>query len=75
MGEAKRRQEALGEDYGKESNIVSWLPVSKKQLEKVYQIVMRGSWIGVFILVASWIVVRFLGPALGWWELVPQAGA
>lgn len=74
MGEAKRRQEALGEDYGKEANMVSWLPVSKKQLEKVYQLVMRGSWIGVFIVVGSWIVVRFLGPAFGWWELVPKAG-
>lgn len=72
MGEAKRRQEALGEDYGTESNLVSWFPVKKSQLQQLYKIVMKGSWIGIFLVLLSWIVVRFMGPALGWWELVPK---
>lgn len=75
MGEAKRRQENLGEDYGKNPYILPWLPVTQKQLQRVYEIVMKGSWIGIFIVVASWVIVRFIGPSLGWWELVPSAGA
>lgn len=71
MGEAKRRQESMGEEYGKDPNLLPWLPVTQKQLQKVYDIVMRGSWIGIFIVLTSWIVVRFIGPSLGWWELVP----
>lgn len=74
MGEAKRRQETLGEDYGTESKIVSWFPLTKSQLQKIYDLVMKGSWIGVFIVLAYWFVVRFIGPALGWWELVPKEG-
>jgi len=74
MGEAKRRQEALGEDYGKEPNLLSWLPVTKNQLQKLYKIVMKGSWVGIFLVLLSWIVVRFVGPSMGWWELVPTDG-
>lgn len=74
MGEAKRRQEALGNDYGKESKIVSWFPLTKSQLEKIYNLVMKGSWVGVFIVLVSWLVVRFVGPSFGWWELVPKEG-
>lgn len=74
MGEAKRRQETLGNDYGKESKIVSWFPVTKSQLEKIYNLVMKGSWVGVFIVLLSWIVVRFVGPSFGWWALVPKEG-
>lgn len=73
MGEAKRRQEALGEDYGTEPNMISWLPVKKQQLQKLYSIVMKGSWIGVFLVLLSWIVVRFIGPSFGWWEVVSKS--
>jgi hypothetical protein len=75
MGEAKRRKEALGEDYGKEPNLLPWLPVTQQQLQKVYKIVMRGSWIAVFVVLLSWIVVRFIGPYFGWWELVPTGSS
>ncbi|NJK30767.1 MAG: DUF2839 domain-containing protein [Acaryochloris sp. RU_4_1] len=70
MGEAKRRKETLGEDYGKEPNLLPWLPVTQQQLQKVYKVVMRGSWVAVFVVLLSWIILRFIGPSFGWWELV-----
>jgi hypothetical protein len=67
MGESKRRKEAIGDEYGKEGRIVSWLPITKTQSEDFVKWTSRGSWIGIGLLVAWWIVVRFVGPAAGWW--------
>ena len=67
MGEAKRRKESIGDEYGKEERIVPWLPITKTQSEDFVKWTSRGSWIGISILVAWWIVVRFVGPAAGWW--------
>jgi hypothetical protein len=67
MGESKRRKEAIGDEYGKEGRIVSWLPITKTQSEDFVKWTSRGSWIGIGVLVAWWIVVRFVGPAAGWW--------
>ncbi len=67
MGESKRRKEAIGDEYGKEGRIVSWLPITKTQSEDFVKWTSRGSWIGIGLLVAWWIVVRFVGPAVGWW--------
>ncbi|NJK41239.1 MAG: DUF2839 domain-containing protein [Acaryochloridaceae cyanobacterium SU_2_1] len=74
MGEAKRRQAALGEDYGKEPNMTSWLPVTKQQLQKLYDLVMKGSWVAIALLILSWIVIRFVGPYFGWWGTVDAEG-
>ncbi|MBD0309386.1 MAG: DUF2839 domain-containing protein [Microcoleus sp. T1-bin1] len=67
MGEAKRRKESIGDEYGKEQRIVAWLPITKTQSEDFVKWTSRGSWIGIGLLVAWWIVVRFVGPAAGWW--------
>ena len=67
MGESKRRKESIGDEYGKEERIVPWLPITKTQSEDFVKWTSRGSWIGIGLLVAWWIVVRFVGPAAGWW--------
>ena len=67
MGESKRRKESIGDEYGKEERIVDWLPITKTQSQDFVKWTSRGSWIGIGLLVAWWIVVRFVGPAAGWW--------
>ncbi|MEG3872054.1 DUF2839 domain-containing protein [Microcoleus sp. Pol11C2] len=69
MGEAKRRKESIGDEYGKEERIVPWLPITKTQSEDFVKWTSRGSWIGISVLVAWWIVVRFVGPSAGWWQV------
>ncbi|MBW4441425.1 MAG: DUF2839 domain-containing protein [Plectolyngbya sp. WJT66-NPBG17] len=68
MGEAKRRKESLGENYGKEPRIAPWLPVTKTQTQQFMQWTSTGAWVGIALLVGGWIVVRFVGPAAGWWQ-------
>lgn len=69
MGDAKRRKDVLQDKYGKETNIFPWLPVTKSQAERLVNWSIRGSWIGIGLLVASWVTVRFIGPAFGWWQV------
>ncbi|EAZ89587.1 DUF2839 domain-containing protein [Crocosphaera chwakensis] len=69
MGEAKRRKEALGEQYGQEERILPWLPISKRQGQAFYQWTTRGAWVGIGIMVAIWLTVRVVGPGLGWWNV------
>ncbi len=69
MGEAKRRKTALGEQYGKEQNIFPWLPITKSQGEQFVKWTTRGAWIGIGLVVISWLTIRFIGPAFGWWQV------
>lgn len=69
MGESKRRKEALGEKYGQEAPIFPWLPLTKTQANQFVQWTTRGAWIGIGFLVVFWITIRFIGPALGWWQI------
>ncbi len=69
MGEAKRRKEVLGDDYGKEERLYSWLPLSKTQAKKAYELTTRGAWAGIAALAFGWIAIRFIGPAFGWWDV------
>ncbi|MEG4274223.1 MULTISPECIES: DUF2839 domain-containing protein [unclassified Microcoleus] len=69
MGEAKRRKESIGDEYGKEERIVPWLPITKTQSEDFVKWTSRGSWMGISLLVVWWIVVRFVGPSAGWWQV------
>jgi len=69
MGDSKRRKDALGEKYGQEENIYSWLPIKKSQAEQFVNWSTRGAWIGIGILVAYWVVIRLIGPSLGWWQV------
>jgi hypothetical protein len=49
--------------------IVSWLPLTKHQTRQFMSVTTRGAWIGIGSLVVFWVVVRFVGPAAGWWTL------
>ncbi|WP_204104635.1 MULTISPECIES: DUF2839 domain-containing protein [Spirulina sp. CCY15215] len=69
MGEAKRRKEALGEKYGKDKNILPWLPISKKQADQFMKWTTLGTWIAIAALVTLWLTIRFIGPGFGWWEV------
>jgi len=69
MGEAKRRKEALGEQYGQEKTILPWLPITKTQAEQFVKLTTTGAWIGIGLMIAVWIMVRFIGPGLGWWQV------
>lgn len=69
MGDSKRRKEALGEKYGQESNVLPWLPIKKSQAQQFTKLSSQGAWVGIGLLIAYWAVVRFIGPALGWWQV------
>ena len=69
MGEAKRRKESLGEQYGQEARFISWLPITKSQSQKFMQLTSTGAWIGIGLLIVAWLTVRFIGPAFGWWQI------
>ena len=69
MGEAKRRKELLGDKYGQDQTIFPWLPITKNQAEQFVKWTTKGAWIGIGIMIAVWVTVRFLGPAFGWWEV------
>lgn len=66
MGEAKRRKESQGDQYGKEPYILPWAPITAKQAEKFVQLTTRGAWAGIVALIVVWIVVVFIAPSLGW---------
>jgi len=72
MGESKRRQSALGDKYGQEENILPWLPITKSQASQAYKLTTRGAWIGIGVLAGVWLVIRFVGPAFGWWNVQSQ---
>ncbi|HEY9700931.1 MAG TPA: DUF2839 domain-containing protein [Allocoleopsis sp.] len=69
MGESKRRKEALGEKYGKESNLFPWLPITQTQADLFMKITTNGTWIAIALLIAGWVTIRFIGPSFGWWTL------
>lgn len=71
MGEAKRRKNTLGEEYGQDTTkILPWVPITKTQASQFVSITTRGAWIGIGIMVVVWVTIRFIGPAFGWWETV-----
>lgn len=70
MGESKRRKAALGDKYGQEAQIFRWLPITKKQADRIFKWSNLGTKIAIGLLVVSWITVRFIGPAFGWWQVV-----
>jgi hypothetical protein len=69
MGEAKRRKDTLGGQYGKEQPISRFLPITQAQADQFIKLTIRGSWIGIGLLVVWWAVVRIVGPNLGWWTV------
>ena len=73
MGEARRRSEQGLKPRSKKNlssesrRIVSWFPVTQEQRDQFIQLSIRAGWIGIAALVVLWIIVRFVGPAAGWW--------
>ena len=73
MGEARRRSELglMPRSKKKSTNdsprIVSWFPVTQAQRDQFIQLSIRAGWVGIAVLVLLWIIVRFIGPAAGWW--------
>ena len=77
MGEAKRRK-TLGlppKQYSTKTNLdesqrlFEWLPFTINQRDNFIKLSIKASWFGIGGLVILWIVVRFVGPAAGWWTL------
>ena len=74
MGEAKRKKD-LGlsskktkyRDPDNSERIISWLPVTENQKDSFIKLSIKASWVGIGMLVFLWILVRFIGPSLGWW--------
>ena len=77
MGEAKRRKN-LGLSFksnnfkskaDKSPRLFEWLPLTINQRDNLIKLSIKASWFGIGGLVVLWIVVRFVGPAAGWWTL------
>ena len=75
MGEAKRRK-LLGLPPKKNNiknkadqspRIIDWLPITVNQKDSFIKLSIKAGWIGIGALVILWVVVRFIGPAAGWW--------
>ena len=75
MGEAKRRKTlGLPPKNNKIKNkvdltprIFDWLPITVKQKDSLIKLSIKASWFGIGVLIILWVVVRFIGPAAGWW--------
>ncbi len=75
MGEAKRRKK-LGLSSKKNNmksksdlspRLFEWLPITVNQKESLIKLSIKASWYGIGGLIILWVVVRFIGPAAGWW--------
>ena len=75
MGEAKRRK-SLGlapKQNNTKSNsdesprLFNWLTLTINQRDSLMNLSIKASWYGIGGLVILWVVVRFIGPAAGWW--------
>ena len=77
MGEAKRRktlglppkQNNINPKFDDSPRLFQWLPLTIKQRDKLIKLSIKASWFGIGGLVILWIVVRFIGPSVGWWKL------
>ena len=72
MGEARRRsQQGLSPKQVKiKANRSSpLLSITEDKREQFFKITKIGAWVGIISLLVFWIIVRFIGPAAGWWVL------
>ena len=75
MGEAKRRkslglppkQNKTKSNSDSSPRLFEWLPFTINQRDSLMKLSIKASWYGIGGLVILWIVVRFIGPAAGWW--------
>lgn len=75
MGEAKRRKR-LGlipkkkiSNIDKSPRLFKWIPITINQRDTLIKLSIKASWFGIGVLVFLWVLVRFIGPAAGWWTL------
>ncbi len=61
MGEAKRRQAALGNRYGKKPNPISQWKISSEQKKKILSWTKEGILLSVVFLAISWLTLYFMG--------------
>ena len=75
MGEAKRKK-LLGlppkrnntKSQSDESpRLFEWIPFTVNQKARLIKLSIKASWYGIAGLIILWVVVRFIGPAAGWW--------
>ena len=75
MGEAKRRK-TLGlpprnvsskKEIDNSPRFINWLPITENQKDYFIKLSIKAGWFGIALLIILWIVVRFIGPAAGWW--------
>ena len=77
MGEAKRRKilglapknNNLKTKFDESPRVFEWLPLTINQRDSLIKLSIQASWLGIGGLVILWILVRFIGPAAGWWTL------
>ncbi len=70
MGDAKNRKKIAGDRTAKtDERVYPFLPVTKTQSEQFVKITTTGAWVGIGLLAFIWVVVNFIGPALGWWKI------
>ena len=73
MGEARRRADQglpprkIKSNQDDSPRIIDWLPITQNQREQFFSITKLGAWIGIGVVAVFWIVVRLIGPAVGWW--------
>ena len=78
MGEAKRRKNLglspkknnIKSQSNQSPRLFEWLPITVNQRDSLIKLSIKASWFGIGGLVFLWIVVRFIGPAAGWWTPV-----
>ena len=77
MGEAKRRKKIgspqkknnIKTEFDESQRIFEWFPLTINQRDSLIKLSIKASWFGIGGLVILWLVVRFIGPAAGWWTL------
>ena len=75
MGEAKRRKKLglppkkkiIQSQSDQSSRLFEWLPITVNQKDSLIKLSIKASWFGIGGLIILWVVVRFIGPAAGWW--------
>ena len=75
MGEAKRRKllglppkkNNIKNKDDKSPRIINWIPITINQKDNFIKLSIKAGWFGIGALVILWVVVRFIGPAAGWW--------
>tara|TARA_Y100001970_G_C14258815_1_gene877821 strand:+ start:4139 stop:4360 length:222 start_codon:yes stop_codon:yes gene_type:complete len=67
MGEARRRKDLGLSPRQEKPNKTNFFSQNFNSREKIISLLVKGGWLGIAILIAIWITVRFIGPAAGWW--------